>query len=265
MKIDARFVFAQLGPLTGLSEDWFQRLAGVLVQDDRFISQRRRELHASDLASLLNTVMGGQTSQALEIDTMLQGLVYKGSTPESQAPIFPTRTWGAASVHMIQHAPSAVEHPAEPATDDIAPNTLPHQIEVAISTPYVCLVWLGVDGKPTRRDWYGPAKPAESSVILVRKATIDGRIISVLADILRAAAAGSSAGTQEVQHETAAPRKAAASLSRSRVKTTPPSVDTRGDTGNSDCRQDRTTRAPEKHRKIRSDRERLDPLTGLGA
>jgi hypothetical protein len=183
MKTDARFVFAQLGPLTGLSEDWFQRLAGVLVQDDRFISQRRRDLRASDLASLLNTVMGGQTAQALEVDTMLRNLVYVSSAPASQAPIFAPRTWGGVLELMIQYAPPAAEPPGEPATGDIAPNTLPHYIEVAVSAPYVCLLWLGPDGRSARRDWYAPTPPATANaVLLVRKAVIDGRMINVLYD-----------------------------------------------------------------------------------
>ena len=109
MKALARFAIDRLVPLTGLSEAWWERLVGVLVTDDRFTSRRRRDMRVGDLASLFNALMGGQTAQALEVDTMLRNLVYVSSAPASQAPIFAPRTWGGVLELMIQYAPPAAE------------------------------------------------------------------------------------------------------------------------------------------------------------
>src|SRR4051812_18773212 len=204
MRPDGRFVFAQLGPWTGLSEDWFQKLATVLARDGRFLSKRQRLLRSSDLASLFNAVMGGQTVQAVEVDTMLRQLVYKGSAPATQAPIFAPKSWGEVLEHVIEHASSGAGHVAEPANGDIRPGTLPHEIEVSLSPPLVTLIWRGPDGTVARRDWYGLAKPAPVSGALIRKTVIDGRVINVLADALRASAEGSSAGVRGAERTNAA-------------------------------------------------------------
>jgi hypothetical protein len=67
--------------MTGLSEDWQQKLVDVLVRDNRFIHQKRRDLLASDLASLINCILMGKTAAALEADTALSGSSTKAPSP----------------------------------------------------------------------------------------------------------------------------------------------------------------------------------------
>jgi hypothetical protein len=142
----------------------------------------------------------------------------------------------------------------EPTGQFDAPDT---RLVISMNPLEVSMHWTA-GGIERRRDFAVPQSPPAPCRGVRRVTIIDSIVLNTVARLC----ADSWAHTLP-QRETAASAKAAAP--RSRVTTTPPSVDTRGDTGNSDCRQDRTTRAPEKHRKIRSDRERLDPLTGLGA
>jgi len=215
------------------------------------------------LASLFNAVMGGQTVQAVEVDTMLRQLVYKGSAPATQAPIFAPKSWGEVLEHVIEHASSGAGHVAEPANGDIRPGTLPHEIEVSLSPPLVTLIWRGPDGTVARRDWYGLAKPAPVSGALIRKTVIDGRVINVLADALRASAEGSSAGVRGAERTNAALLpQSTASVSRSRKSPSSPTITKGRVTEKIGCSQGRTTRVPGKFpRKSRSDHVTLRPHT----
>jgi len=143
------------------------------------------------------------------------------------------------------------------------PPTGPHdapdwQLTLCLDPLSAWMEW-SENGEPRRRDFVPPNVKQKRTRSVRRLTVIDRDVLNAVAELCADSLAHAAAQT-----ETAAFAEAAAPRSRG-VTTTPPSVDTRRDTGNSDCRQDRTTRAPEKHRKIRSDRERLDPLTGLGA
>jgi hypothetical protein len=207
MEQTAGFVIKRLMPHLGQSEAWWEKLLGVLAVGDRFIGVNRRHLRASDLGSALNCRMMGQTKTAIEVDTTLRRLVFKGTSATGEsAAVFRGKTWGDVLNFMIENAPPYTEHCDRAATGEVSPGTLPHFIEVTMDVPLITLIWLGPDSRPGRADWYGPKGTYSHTTMIVRKTVVNGRIISVLGDILRAPAAILGVAEQEPESEAATPR-----------------------------------------------------------
>jgi hypothetical protein len=263
MQSRSRFVFAQLSQMTGLSEDWQQKLVDVLVRDNRFIHQKRRDLLASDLASLINCILMGKTAAALEADTALSEVVYKGSFPGGRTAVFTQRNWRELLIYLIENAPP-LEELGEPATNKIKPGTLPNVIEVTTTVPYVSMIWLGPDGRVAQTDWFGPEERTTNAVAFARKTVIDGKVINVLADILRTPAANARPGTGRAERETAALGKAAAPTGSRDVTTTPLLTHTGEATDSLVVSQGRSVRAPGIFDHTRRHNERPHPRARSG-
>jgi hypothetical protein len=148
-----------------------------------------------------------QPARTVEYDDALRGLVLKGSWPQGRSPIFPTQSWGDTLEYMIRNAPPSQEHAEEPCAESVPAGALPHQIEIITNLPYVSLIWLGPDGRPAQRDGFGRKKASPPSGIIARKVVVDGKIISILGDILRIAR---SAQQEEGEAAASLPGRAAA-------------------------------------------------------
>jgi hypothetical protein len=215
------FVIERLIPYLGQSEAWWEKHLGFLAAEDRFIGMKRRDMRASDLASALNSRMMGQTKTAVDVDTMLRALVFKGTSAVGGKAAFPGKTWGDVIDGLIKNAPPFTEHSDQPATDKVPPGVLPHLIELTIDVPLITLIWHGPDGRPVRADWYSPAKTYSHSTMIARKTVVNGKIISVLRDILHAPTAILGVADQEPESETAAlvpPRAAVETKTRTTAR-----------------------------------------------
>lgn len=168
-----------------------------LIALDRWPSRTRRQLLASDLASVLNAIISLEpATDSAKADAILRSLEYKSTWPPTaeQTPALggPTcRTWGELLDGLIERAP--VFSDPEPATSDIDVLCLPHVIEASFNQPDIVLVWLGPDGVPKRRDFYAPnrnnpikpAQPYGRAGLLICKSFLRPEMIQIAGEILR--------------------------------------------------------------------------------
>jgi len=256
MATGQRFI-AELARVTGFSTAVLQKLLGELRMKRMIPSLRmsvgtgnEHLLHLNnEHAALVLLALGCGMSTAAEDVRRLCELEWSDPQAGDFGSLFHVL---AAMIGIRAHR---IYNGQEPTGQFDAPDT---RLVISMNPLEVSMHWTA-GGIERRRDFAVPQSPPAPCRGVRRVTIIDSIVLNTVARLC----ADSWAHTLP-QRETAAFAEAAAPRSRG-VTTTPPSVDTRGDTGISDCRQDRTTRAPEKHRKIRSDRERLDPLTGLGA
>lgn len=196
-----------------------ERMTRPLIAVGRWPSRSRRELLASDLASILNAIISLQpATDAAKADTILRALEYKSTWPYTteQTPALggPTcRTWGELLDGLIEHAP--VFSDGEPATSDVGVHCLPHVIETSFNPLDIVLVWWGPDGVPKRRDFYGPnrnnpikpAQPYGRAGLLICRSFLRPEMIQIAGEILRD---NSTRRIEDAESETvAAPARAA--------------------------------------------------------
>ena len=205
---------SRLSTATASSYSSIERMTRPLARENRWPSRSRRELWASDLASLLNVILGGQTSEAIEVDNMLRGLEYLSSfvfepDPEQPGgrklttrhePHLGVRNWGELLEGIIHGVPSPdpAERPVNAAVTDALvldkPGTpiLPTTIEVCLNPLSITLVWFWSGGE-LRRDFYQPttldqmkrASPYGPAVGLIRKTFLSSDVIITAGEILR--------------------------------------------------------------------------------
>lgn len=172
-----------------------ERMTRPLIALDRWPSRARKQLLASDLASLLNAMMGQQTTEAATSDAMLRALEYKSTLPDTtkQAPALGEGTWGDLLERMIRNAPTEL-YPTLPWTAGMDYSShLPHDIEACLNPLHMVLVWRhGLTGAPDRLDYYGPAPgdlsphyPYGLATLLIRKCFLHPRMIVIAGHILR--------------------------------------------------------------------------------
>ena len=175
-----------------------ERMTRPLIALDRWPSRARKQLLASDLASLLNAMMGQQAADAATSDTMLRGLEFKSAWPNEakQTPALGEGTWGDLLERLIRNAPGDL-CPTVPATGGMDHSGyLPHGIETCLNPLLIILVWDGKTGAPARREFYGPSfgalpprYPYGPATLLVRKCFVSSQMITIAGQILRDASA----------------------------------------------------------------------------
>jgi hypothetical protein len=192
----------RIAAATGLPYASIERMTRGLITVDRWPSRNRKVLLASDLASIINALLGQQAADAVETDTILRAFEYKSTQvfPKDssttrptfiQSPALGPGTWGELLEGLIAMASPFLDYSPEAATNDTEVRCLPHTIEACLTVPIIVLEWLGPNGAPKRRDFYGPRlwkkirQPYGPANLLVRKSFLDSAMINIAGDILR--------------------------------------------------------------------------------
>lgn len=188
-------VILRISAAATLPYSFVERTTRPLIQHDRFPHRGRQKLLASDMASLLNAILGGQPADAVENDTMLRACEYISSLPPTaeQRPELGEGNWGELLERLIEKTQSRQDYANEPTDSSIEIKLLPHIIEVCLNPLSIVLVWHGPDGGRTRLDFYS-AKNSDlanrsrvygPATLLVRKSFLHPEMIKVASDILR--------------------------------------------------------------------------------
>lgn len=173
-----------------------ERMTRPLIQEDRWPSRKRREMLASDLASLLNAMMGQTPTDAAEANQLLSGLEYKSSWPTTEkTPYFGQSTWGELLEWLIAGAPSVADGFEHSRSDEgVNLPALPHIIEACLNPLSIQLIWYATDGLSQQRvDFYGPTRadmikryrPYGSANLLAFKSFMRPELIQIASEILQ--------------------------------------------------------------------------------